>query len=920
MNLRTLPFCVIGLLTFSCSSQPNNTLPRLITGKSISTRPAVAQDVGSMPMNLLLTPDGRHVISTDMGYHQALWSIRVADGKGISHIDYLNEDTKSTAHPVAPAGEADTNPSPSRPSKTNGLYFGLAFSADTRTLYAAQGGHDSIAILHLSPEGALAESDTLYTKDRDFPAGLALDSKGLLYVSNNASAEANPYTLSGSVAIYDPHTKKQLGRYTFSDSHGGTSNFPLGITVLSNGSKTYVASERDDAVYVLNTIDPAHPSLSATLPTGSHPVAVLLSKDQHTLYVANSLSDTISVVDTATDKITSTLLLRPHMARDLPGVTPTSLALSPDQKTLYATLGDMNAVAVVDLSSSELRGYLPTGWYPSALAVTPDGKRLLIANAKGHSIRNPNNTHDRHDPKRKATSLTVLEGNVASVTIPSTKQLADLTNQVIAENHLDSLERHAPNPLASIGLSSGHITHVLYIIKENRTYDQILGDMPQGNGDPSLVLFGNNITRNQHDLASRFVLLDNLYACGEVSGDGWDWSTQGMADAYVIRNIPYQYSHRGRRFDEEGSNNGYPTGGAPATDPDGKHWRYAPFHNGAEPIPDVANTGRNLWDIVRAAHLSFRNYGCFLATDEAYVTFPGAPDNLPAAPGLQPGGHDTAGISDIDYRHFDLDYPDSDAASFYYNQTHDPACLSAEHSFGHAKAPSRFSEWNREFQMMLKKDPTGKSVPNLMMIRMPTDHTQAARSGKHAPESMVADNDFGIAQVVEAVSKSPIWPHTAIFIIEDDAQSGIDHVDAHRTTGYIISPWIKPHSVDHHFHNTDSFLKTIELLLGVPPLSQYDAVADPIMNWDTAPNNIAPYFATMPPKSLIAKINPSASALAPGDPRRSMAEASDKMDFIHADAAPAREVDEITWHLVRGPTAPLPHPHGWDSTSKDDDD
>ncbi len=401
---------------------------------------------------------------------------------------------------------------------------------------------------------------------------------------------------------------------------------------------------------------------------------------------------------------------------------------------------------------------------------------------------------------------------------------------MLKENRLDVLDKPQPNPLTSIGLSSGKIKHVIYVIKENRTYDQILGDLPQGNGDPSLVLFGHDITPNQHALAERFVLLDNLYACGEVSGDGWDWSTQGMADAYVIRNIPYNYSHRGRKYDEEGQNNGYPTAGAKAKDDDGKPlWKDPAYKSDAAPIPDVANTNKNIWDAARDAKISMRNYGFFLTNSEGLVGSPGGPDNTPASMGLLPGGHDLAGVTDLDFRRFDLDYPDSDAPSLYFKQSADQDdCLFAKTAYGHAKSPSRFAEWNSEFQMMLAKDPSGSAVPTFTMIRMGTDHTVAAKAGKHAPQSYVADNDYAVGQVVEAVSKSSIWKDTAIFIIEDDAQSGIDHVDAHRTTGFVISPWIKAHSVDHHFYNTDSFLKTIELLLNLKPLSQYDAVADPI--------------------------------------------------------------------------------------------
>jgi YVTN family beta-propeller protein len=899
----------------------------LVTGKAISPKPQTSQDVGNLPMNLALTPDGRYIISSDMGFHEAVWAIRTSDGKGVSHVDYESRANPRTQRPATSpvAGEASTDdPAPSGSPKTNGLYYGLAIAKDN-TVYAAQGAHDSIALLKLADDGTLSQSGAINAKPQDFPAGVALDDHGRLYVANNSAGDGNPFKLSGSVAIYDPSTKSELGRYTFSESHYGTSNFPFGITVLRDGSKAYVASERDDAVYAIDTHDPSKPALAATLNTGAHPVAVLLSHQQDRLYVANSLSDTISVVDTKQDKIVGTILLRPKVARDIPGVTPAALALSPDEKTLYAALSDMNAVAVIDPSAMELRGYIPTGWYPSAVAVSADGQRLFVANGRGSSVRNPNNRADPHDNRRKTIAITsVLEGNVISVKIPTDDQLAAATEEVLENNRLDVLEHPAPNPLADIGLAAGKIKHVIYIIKENRTYDQILGDEEKGNGDASLVLFGGKITPNQHALAERFVLLDNLYASGEVSGDGWAWSTQGMADAYVARNVPYDYSHRGRKFDYEGGNNGYPTAGVPATDEDGKPLSTNPIYkDGARRVPDVGNTGRNIWDAAKEAGISLRNYGFFLFFSDRASGTPGGPDNYPVSPGLQPPGHDLAGVTDIDYRRFDIDYADSDAPDMYFKQTGDENCLFMKSSYGKHEMPSRFSEWNREFQMMLAKDPSGGAVPALTLLRLPVDHTLAAKGGKHSPASCVADNDYALGEIVSAVSHSPIWNSTAIFVIEDDAQSGVDHVDAHRTTGYVISPWIKASSVDHRFYNTDSMLKTIELLLGLKPLSQYDAVADPILDWDTMPSNATAFEPIKPTKELISQLNPKVQDLQTrGDEpeRLEMALRSEKMDFTHADAAPAAEVDEIVWKTVRGVDSPMPKPRGTIGGDRDGDD
>ncbi len=890
----------------------------LVTGKKIPPSLAAKQAIGNLPMNLILSPDGRFAVTSDMGNREALWSLRAEDGVGVSHIDFFNKESDSKFGPLHPGGEAAELVKDKDDLVSNGLYYGLAFGKDN-TLYAAQGAHDSIAVLSLSQDGTLAFRDYIHTRPKDFPAGLATDDAGRLYVANNASGKGNPFKLTASVAIYDPATKKELGRYRFKESHGGTSNYPLGIGVLRDGSKAYVAAERDDCVYAIDTQNPLKPALAAAIPTGARPVSLLFSRDQRRLFVANSLSDTVSIIDTKEDRVVGTVLLRPSAARELAGATPTAMALSPDEDTLYVTLADMNAVAVVDVDDQELRGYIATGWYPSTLAVVDDGRKLMVVNAKGTAVRTPDDEPDKFDPKRKhAYILSIIEGNVSVLDIPAADTLQAATDEVLKNNRLDVLAEKTENPLADIGLAAGKIKHVIYIIKENRTYDEVLGDLAQGNGDPSLVLFGRDVTPNQHALAERFVLLDNLYACGEVSGDGWCWSTQGMASAYVARNVPYNYSRRGRVFDYEGTNNGYPTAGFPANDADGNPLTNGEvFKDGAPPIPDVANTGRNIWDAVNEAHLSMRNFGFFLYITDNIVGIKAGPDNYPTSAGLQPAGHDLAGVTNIDYRRFDLDYPDSDAPSVYYKQTGDKKCLFARTEYGKHQSPSRFSEWNREFQMTLAKDPTGAAVPAYMQIRLPTDHTQAARSGKHSPRSYNADNDYALGQVVEAVSHSPIWASTAIFVIEDDAQSGADHVDCHRTLAYIISPWIKAHSVDHHFYNTDSMLKTIELVLGLKPLCQYDAVADPILDWDTSPANADPYTAILPPKEVIAEINPEARALSLHDPRLQMAMQSDAMDFAHPDALPALEANAIVWRTVKGVDSTPPSPRG---LSKDDDD
>jgi YVTN family beta-propeller protein len=893
-----------------------------------------SQDVGSLPVNLLLSPDGKYAITTGAGFRQELWSIGTADGRGISHLDYK----------TAPA------------DPENGLYYGLAFGANG-TLYAAEGAAARVAVLQLGADGGLTQSGTVKTGEGSFPAGLAVDGRGILYVTDNdphlvkgkkgtiAREEAGPeaagpatqpagFSQPASLFLYDTKTAERVGRFVF-ESVAGTSNFPLAVTALPDGSKAYVASERDGAVYVLDAKDPAAPKQSALIATGAHPDALLLNRAGTRLYVANAHSDTISVVDTATDKVIGTVLLRPEIAKDLAGATPTGLALSPDEKTLYAALGDMNAVAVVSMSEggagpAQLMGYVPAGWYPTAVAVTPDGKHLLVANAKGVRARIPHNTLPAGG---LASPLALLEGTVATVAVPRQVSLPDLTQRALSNARLTPAYLKGENPLKDISLVSDKpqkIKHVIYIVKENRTYDQVLGDLPQGNGDPARCLFGRNVTPNLHALAERFVLMDNFYDCGEVSGDGWTWSTQAQANEYVQRNVPYEYSGRIHSFDYEGTTNSYPTGGFPAVGPDGKPLSDDPrFAAGGKPIPDVAEApGGHLWDLARKAGLSYRNYGFYVGGGVRNEKGVVIPDNWPSSAGLQPGGHDLAGITDVDFRRFDLDYADSDAPRTYAEKAKDDHFLRSVRKFGKYDAPSRFSEWDREFQQLLNKDPTGAAVPAFMTVRFGDDHTSGASAAKPTPRSMVADNDYAVGQLVEAVSRSAIWESTAIFVIEDDAQNGPDHIDAHRSTCYVISPWIKKSSVDHTFQNTVSVVRTMELLLGLGPMCQYDAASSAILDWDASPANNAPYEAALPDEKIIGEINPGVPGKKPkkvspeqtnaADPHQppetaqeargldGLAEESAAMDFTHADRNPADALNRIIWKTVKGVGSQMP--------------
>src|SRR5271165_2041494 len=406
----------------------------LVTGKYISSPQLGTQlNVGSLPMNIVLSPDGKYALVSDMGFDQSLTAISTKTGRFVSNIDYPN-----------------CNYCPFQ--TTNGLYYGLAFGSNG-ILYAAQGGNNTIDVLHLSPDGILADLGSFTaTQPSDFPSGLATDTRGYLYVVNN---DPSTFAVPGSVAIYSQSTQTEVGRYSFTSSYYGTPNFPLAIAIVPDGSKAYVSSERDGAVYDLNTSDPTNPTLTGVIPTGANPDSVLLNASQSLLYVANAGSDTVSVINTANDLLVGSILLRPSSLQSIPGTsTPTGLALSPDGTTLYVTLGDLNAIAVLSISGNNLSlvGYMQ--WF-----------------------FNESPYYDEH----------LIQGQVALIGGLNREKVQQWTAEVVDNKLAGQVHDHR---LDRIAIQSGNIRHVFYIAKENRTYDQVLGDVPGGNGDPTLALFG----------------------------------------------------------------------------------------------------------------------------------------------------------------------------------------------------------------------------------------------------------------------------------------------------------------------------------------------------------------------------------------------------------------------------------------------
>ena len=868
----------------------------LPTGRSITPQ-GVQTAVGSFPCNMLLSPDGRFVVVTDAGRREYLSVLSVADGRLVSQIRIAEAKSgggqggkynangkqaarkngwtgkkKQSNQPAATQANAKpaTQPQAAKQAnpnaKSGGLFYGLAFGPAQPggvLLYAALGQAESVGVFQLSPSGQLTDTGRRLAAPsgiKDAPhvfAGLALDAQGRrLYVADNNA----PYKtgLKGALLILDTQTGALLRSVPLP-------GYPFAVAALTAGpqadQKIYVSGERDGIVSV---IDPESGQVLRELKTGSHPIAMLLDRAQRRLFVVNGDSDTVSVIDTARDAIADTILLRPEDARGLPGSVPTGLALSPDERRLFVTLGEMNAVAVVDLPASApaaLTGFIPVGWYPTSLSVAPDGKSLLVANAKGVHAPNPNKEPQGPDGKWGSHSLAILEGTVSTLPVPGREDLERQTRQVIVNNLITPDLAH-PQPR----MQNPGIKHVIYIVKENRTYDQVFGDLPTGNGDPSLCLFPREVTPNQHALAERFVLLDNFYVCAEVSAQGWGWSTSGMLSEFTERNTAHYYAGRARQYDYEGQNNFIPVDLLGVND-------------------IVTPPCGYIWDLVLRHGLSIRNYGFWVNID---LTDDKTPEGRPVVEDNQPVRKSLVGRTDLNFRKFDFNYTDGDAWV-----RHDCPIPGQMKAYGQFNATSRVAEWKREFAEYVKNG----DLPAFQMLRLGRNHTKATSPGFHSPRSMVADNDYAVGELVEAVSRSPYWRDTVICILEDDAQDGHDHVDAHRSPALVISPYVAKGSVDHRFFNTDSMLRTMEEVLGLPPMNQFDAAASPIAVFGPAPSNDAPFAAILPAREIIAEVNA---------PTAYKARQSAALDFSKEDAVPDALLNDILWHAIKGAQTPEP--------------
>ncbi|MGN6637888.1 MAG: alkaline phosphatase family protein, partial [Mucilaginibacter sp.] len=747
--------------------------------------------LGDLPLNIQISPSGRLLAVTNNG--ESTQSIQLIDPK---HEKLLDERIISKS------------------------WYGLAFSHDEKILYASGGNDNRILAYHLEGN-KIGSADTIrlaphsWPKSKICPTGIAVNrSNTRLYTVTKEDS---------ALYVVDPQKKEVIKRVKLpAEAYS---------CILSPDEKQlYISIWGGDGISVYSTVTG---SLIKSIKTGSHPNELLLNKKGTRLFVANANDNTVSVINTASDKIIETLSTSLYPTH-LTGSTTNGLALSPDEKTLYIANADNNCLAVFDLSkpgSSSSKGFIPVGWYPTNVKTL--GNKIIVSNGKGFtSMANPEGPQpikkvDNSGYQKGAHGADqyiggLFKGTLSFIKAPQPEQLKVYTRQVYANTPFNTTKTEladgeADNPIPRKVGEKSPIKHVFYIIKENRSYDQVLGDMNEGNGDTSLCIFGKKVTPNEHAIARQFVLLDNFYVDAEVSADGHNWSTAAYATDFIEKTWPTSYGGRGGNYDSEGTRR--------AGDPRDGY----------------------IWDYCKRAGVSYRTYGEF------------ADDYKPNIKVLE--GHYCAKSPS-----FDLSIKDQ----------------------------TREAIWEHDFDSLVKIN----KIPQFNTVRICNDHTSGQRKGAYSPIAAVADNDLAVGKFIEHLSHSPIWKESVVFILEDDAQNGPDHIDAHRSPVFVVGPYVKRHAVIHEMYSTSGVLRTIELILGLPPMSQYDTAAKPMyecfMNTpDLSPYEVKPAEVDLEQRNIADNESSTRSQF---------------FDLAKEDKVPDLELNEVIWKYVKGENAVMPAP------------
>jgi YVTN family beta-propeller protein len=768
-----------------------------------------ALPLGDLPLNMQLSTSGKLLAVTNNG--QSTQSVQLIDPKNEKLLD--EKIIKKS-------------------------WYGLAFSHDEKMLYVSGGNDNRILAYHIA-DNKIGDADTIKLASASWPKNKVCTTG----IAVNKS-DTRLYTVTkedSALYVVDLKTSKIVKQVKLpAEAYS---------CILSPDDKNlYISIWGGQKVVIYNT---ASQNIIKTIKTGSHPNELLLNKKGTYLFVANANDNSVSIINTTTEKIVETVSTALYPTR-LTGSTTNGLALSPDEKTLYIANADNNCLAVFDISkpgSSRSMGFIPVGWYPTNVKTL--GNKILVSNGKGFtSMANPGGPQ----PVKKADNSGYQKGAVNSreqyigglfkgtlsfIKAPQEAQLKVYTKQVYANTLFnnkkttlaDGLEG---NPIPRKKGQVSPIKHVFYIIKENRTYDQVLGDMPQGNGDTSLCIFGQHVTPNHHAIANEFVLLDNFYVDAEVSADGHNWSTAAYATDFIEKTWPTSYGGRGGNYDSEGTRK--------AGDPRDGY----------------------IWDYCKRAGVSYRTYGEF------------ADDYKPNIKVLE--GHYC-----VKSPSFDLNIKDV----------------------------KREEIWAHDFDSLLAIN----AVPQLNTIRISNDHTSGQHKGAISPIAAVGDNDLAIGMFLQHLSKSSIWKESVVFILEDDAQNGPDHIDAHRSPVFVAGGYVKRNAVIHDMYSTSGVLRTIELILGLPPMSQYDAAAMPLYDCFTNKPDLTPYSAKP------AQVNLEQRNVADNESSRR----SQFFNLAQEDKVPDLDLNEVIWKYVKGENSVMPAPKRsafviLEKKKKDDDD
>lgn len=767
-------------------------------------------ELGDLPLNIAVSASGNRLAVTN-------------NGQGIQTIQLIDAQAEKVLHSI----------------EIPKSFYGLTFSKDGKFLYAS-GGNDNWILKYAIVDNKLVLNDSLVLgkkmTEKISPVGIEIDDvRKLLYV---VTKESN------SLYVIDLTTKAIV--------HQEKLGYEAYTCVLSpSRNELYVSLWGGRKVAVFDT---RNRKITHSIAVTYNPNELILNQKGTILFVANAGDNSVSVIDTKAKKVIEVLdaALYPNSPA---GSVTNGLALSNDEKVLYIANADNNSLAVFDVSTpgkSTSKGFIPVGWYPTNVRVV--GKRIFVANGKGftsfanpqgpqpvsRAVRSESHLGEVRQPNSRLQYIgSLMQGSMSIIDEPGEAALALYSQKVYANTPYKKdrelvVDGEAGNPIPMTVGQPSPIKHIFYILKENRTYDQVFGDMKEGNGDSTLCLFGEKYTPNQHKLAREYVLLDNFYVDAEVSADGHNWSMGAHANDYLEKTWPTGYGRRGGTTEGMGRK-------------------------------EVANNKDGyIWDFCKRKGVSYRSYGVFVDTNKG---------NIPA---------------------LDKDHVCAYFATYYQQQVKDT---------------TRVGQWKRDFDSLL----VANAVPTVNTIRLGANHTQGLAVNRPTPYACVADNDLAVGMLVEHLSKSKIWNQSAIFILEDDAQNGPDHVDAHRSPALLISPYVKRAFVDHTMYSTSGMLRTIELIAGLPPMTQYDAGATPMFRSFTAKLNATPYQSV--PSNV--DLNARNTAYTPS------ARKSEGLDFSDVDRIDDRLFNEILWKGLRGETAEVPTPRRSAfvrvTTGKDDD-